>query len=186
MKLISPATRENIAIAFTAIRSQMLRTVLTVSIIAIGIMALVAMITATEAIENKLNDEFSRLGSNTFSIFSANSRSRGGRHGQREKTVENLSYEEAREFTSQFSVDGFVSISANAAFASVVKYGSEKTNPNVNLIGCDPDYLELSGFKLASGRNFSEAEIQRGENVVILGADVIEKIMKDVSDPINK
>jgi len=78
MSMISAATKENIRIAFRAIKSQMLRTVLTVSIIAIGIMALVGMITAIQAIQNKINQEFSRLGSNTFTLRSGNS-SRGGR-----------------------------------------------------------------------------------------------------------
>ena len=53
--LFSPAARENIRIAWLAIGSQRLRAVITVSIIALGIMALVAMITATQALENKVN-----------------------------------------------------------------------------------------------------------------------------------
>ncbi|MDZ4750557.1 MAG: ABC transporter permease [Flavobacteriales bacterium] len=186
MPFISPASRENIAIAFRAIRSQMLRTVLTVSIIAIGITALVAMITATAAIENKLNDEFSRLGSNTFSIFSANNRNRGGRHGQAEKSYEVLKYEEAREFCREFHVDGLVSMTANASFSSTVKFGNEKTNPNITILGCDIPYLELSGFMLSNGRNFSVNEIESGSNVVILGADIIESIFSDNTDPVQK
>ena len=55
MKLNTAATRENVRIAFQAIRSQALRAALTMSIIAVGIMALVAMITAIKAFENKLN-----------------------------------------------------------------------------------------------------------------------------------
>ncbi|MEN9639262.1 MAG: hypothetical protein RLZZ262_1130, partial [Bacteroidota bacterium] len=46
---------ENLRIAWRALGSQTLRTIITVAIIAIGIMALVAMITATKALENKVN-----------------------------------------------------------------------------------------------------------------------------------
>jgi putative ABC transport system permease protein len=186
MPIISAATRENINIAFRAIKSQMLRTVLTVSIIAIGITALVAMITATAAIENKLNDEFSRLGSNTFSIFSANRRRQGGRHGQAAKSYNVLRYEEAKAFCEEFRVDGFASMSANASFTSTVKYENEKTNPNISVLGCDISYLELSGFQLDKGRNFSFNEMGNGDNAVILGADIIKTIFPKNVDPIQK
>ena len=111
MSLIKAATKENIRIAFRAIRSQMLRTILTVSIIAIGITALVGMITAIEAIRNKINAEFSRLGSNTFTIRSGNS-SRGGRHGQSAKVAEVIDYEQAMRFKKEFGESALVSISS--------------------------------------------------------------------------
>ena len=54
--------RENINVAFRSIRAQMLRTILTATIIAIGIMALVGILTSIDAVENKLLSDFSRLG----------------------------------------------------------------------------------------------------------------------------
>jgi putative ABC transport system permease protein len=59
---------ENIKIAFSSIRTQLLRTILTVFIIAIGIWALVGILTVVSALENTLNSNFAAMGSNTFSI----------------------------------------------------------------------------------------------------------------------
>ena len=60
--------RENIKIAFDSIKSQLLRTVLTVLIIAIGITALVGILSVITALRNTLEGNFSRMGANTFSI----------------------------------------------------------------------------------------------------------------------
>ncbi|MFZ4784187.1 MAG: ABC transporter permease [Flavobacteriales bacterium] len=185
MSLIKAATKENIRIAFRAIRSQMLRTILTVSIIAIGITALVGMITAIEAIRNKINAEFSRLGSNTFTIRSGNS-SRGGRHGQSAKVAEVIDYEQAMRFKKEFGESALVSISAFAQGAATLKYESIKTNPNVTLLGCDEHYFKLSSYELAKGRIFSAGEMTNGTNVIIIGADVQDKLFENIADPVGR
>lgn len=185
MSLIKAATKENIRIAFRAIRSQMLRTILTVSIIAIGITALVGMITAIEAIRNKINAEFSRLGSNTFTIRSGNS-SRGGRHGQSAKVAEVIDYEQAMRFKKEFGESALVSISAFAQGAATLKYESVKTNPNVTLLGCDEHYFKLSSYELAKGRIFSSGEMTNGSNVIIIGADIQDKLFENIADPVGR
>ena len=173
-------------IAFKAIRAQMLRTVITVLIIVLGITSLVGTITAIRGVENMVNTEFSRLGSNTFTVYSGNSRMRGGREGERQKTTEVMSFEQAMRFSEQYRYDATCSISAMASFAATVKFGNEKTNPNISILGCDVSYLELSGFELGSGRNFSTNEISNGENVVILGSDVIDKIFEPHMNPLDQ
>lgn len=60
--------RENVKIALGAIRTQSLRTILTVLIIAIGIMALVCILTVVSALEAKVSGDFLTMGSNTFSV----------------------------------------------------------------------------------------------------------------------
>jgi putative ABC transport system permease protein len=186
MAIISSATSENIKIAFRAIRSQMLRTVLTVSIIAIGIMALVGMITAIQAIQNKLSSEFSRLGSNTFTLRSGSNMRRGGRHGQVEKKNEAISYEQAMQFKKEYEYDALVSVSAFAMGAAKVKHENKDTNPNVTVMGCDEQYFALSSYQLNVGRSFSPAEMTLGQNVVILGADIVDKIFSPSENPVGK
>jgi len=186
MKLISTTTKENFNIAFNAIRSQFLRAVLTMSIIAIGITALVGMITAIEAIQKKISSEFTRLGSNTFTIRSGSGGMGGGRHGQREKFYEPISYNQANQFVDEFSTDGLISMSAFAGGAMVLKFENKKTNPNVTVVGIDEHYLQLSSYELDLGRNFSAGEIERGLNVVILGADIVDDLFGQTLDPMGK
>ena len=174
--LFSPATRENIRIAGLAIGSQRLRAIITVSIIALGIMALVAMITATQALENKVNQEFGRMGSNTFTMRSG---SMGGRRGQVERENPPITYQEAMRFTREFDYQAVVSMTSVASFNATLRHGNVKSNPNIRVLGCEPTYLELSGYDLEMGRNFSEGEMEDGTNVVIIGADVKKQLFEN-------
>ncbi len=183
MRFLSAAQRENINIAWLAIGSQRLRAVITVSIIALGIMALVAMITATKALENKVNQEFSRLGSNTFTVRAGY---KEGRRGTAERRNEAVSYEEADEFTESYEFDASVSISAMGSFNATIRHDEEETNPNVRIIGCEEAYLDLSGYTLESGRNFSVGELEAGYNVAIVGADVVEKLFGEGVNPVGQ
>lgn len=177
-RLISPATRENIRIAWLAIGSQRLRAVITVSIIALGIMALVAMITATQALENKVNKEFGRMGSNTFTMRAGNM---GGRRGEAEKENPPVTYQEASRFTKEFDYPAVVSMTSLASFNATLRHGSIKSNPNIRVLGCEPSYLELSGYELEAGRNFSDGEMEDGANAVIIGADVKKQLFENTS-----
>ncbi|NCD43500.1 MAG: ABC transporter permease, partial [Bacteroidia bacterium] len=60
--------RENIAISLSSIRSHRLRTTLTILIIAIGIMALVGILTSIDAIKYYFQENLAMMGANTFSI----------------------------------------------------------------------------------------------------------------------
>ena len=73
--------KENIRIAMGSIRTQLLRTILTVLIIAIGITALVGILTVVAALENKLSTNFASMGANTLNInqYETTTRRRGGK-----------------------------------------------------------------------------------------------------------
>lgn len=170
--------RENVRIAWLAIGSQRLRAVITVGIIALGIMALVAMITATQALENKVNKEFGRMGSNTFTMRAG---SMGGRGGQVERENPPITYNQANRFTKEYDYPAVVSMTSVASFNATLRHASVKSNPNIRVLGCEPSYLELSGYDLESGRNFSQGEMEDGTNAVIIGADVKKQLFENTS-----
>src|SRR5674476_614301 len=128
--------RENLRISFIAIKSNKVRAILTICIIAVGIMALVGILTAIDSIKSSLTNQFTMMGANSFTITSqAMNFERGDR--SRAKNFSRISYREAEEFKNRFTEAAWVAISFNASGLSTVKYGSEKTNPNTNLIGID-------------------------------------------------
>lgn len=163
---------ENLQISLNSIRSHILRTVLTVLIIAFGIMALVGILTSIDAIKYYLQENFTRMGANTFTL---RNRSMDVHFGNRQSKPRNnriISYDEAMEFRERFEFPALTSVYAWATGIATVKYGSEKTNPNVGVLGCDDNYLATSGNDLSEGRNFNQHELESGSNVVILGSDV--------------
>jgi putative ABC transport system permease protein len=67
-----------------------------------------------------------------------------------------------------------------------VKYGTEETNPNVNLLGIDDNYLAVSGYEIENGRNFSSDEIQMNRRLVLLGSEIADDIFPTGIDPVGK
>jgi putative ABC transport system permease protein len=181
---VKTTLKENIAIALQSIAGNRLRTSLTSLIIAIGIMALVGILTAIEGIKQYTNDAFSRLGANSFTIQNRGSRVNFGQAGRR-KFYPVIGYDQAQRFKTQFQLPALVSINLNVSGTAIVKYGSEKTNPNISVTGANENYLLTNGYKLALGRNFSESELTYGANVAIIGSEIRTKLFKNI-DPINK
>jgi hypothetical protein len=91
-------TRENIKVALRSIRAQMLRTILTSLIIAIGIMALVGILTAIDAIKVSLTGNFALLGANTFTIQNRGPNIRIGSGGEKPRNYPKITYYEAMRF----------------------------------------------------------------------------------------
>lgn len=177
---------ENIRIALQSIRSNILRSILTVMIIAIGITALVGILTAIESIKTSITKEFTVLGANTFSITSRGMRVQIGNQRYRTKNYAYISYYEAKEFKQQFEFPATASISVNSTGTATLKYGSEKTNPNITVRGIDLDYLFTSGYEVNQGRSFSEDDIIAGRNMVLIGSELAKKLFKGLENPLQK
>lgn len=177
---------ENIYIALRAIRGQLLRTSLTVMIIAVGITALVGILTAIDAIKDSINSNFTSMGANTFTIRNKGQNVRIGRGGGKPKVYRNISYAEAIRFKELFNSKASTSVSGLATFSATVKYGSEKSNPNISIFGADENYLLTMGYQFSSGRNFSSIEQQTAANVVIMGGALARNLFKGNIDPIGK
>jgi len=178
--------RENLRISFRAIKSNRVRAILTICIIAIGIMALVGILTAIDAIKSSLTNQFTMMGANSFTIASRGMDIHIGNSDNRAKNFSRISYREAQEFKSRFTEAAWVSISFDASGLSTVKYGSEETNPNVSLTGVDEKHLTVSGYEIESGRNFSIDEVQLNRHLVLIGADIVKDLFPSGVDPLGK
>ena len=180
-----------LSLAFRTIKSNKLRTGITIAIIAFGIMALIGIITAIQAMNQKLTESFSQMGSNGFTIRYKERNLRIGnngndvklsRKGAKKQKVSNLdkriTEDEAERFIEYYEFPAIAGISTFGGRDAIVSYQSRKTSPNVFLFGGDEYYLDLNGFDLAAGRNFSRQEISSAQNVCILGYDVAEKLFR--------
>ncbi|MCZ8169935.1 MAG: ABC transporter permease [Flavobacterium sp.] len=180
--------RENIKIALGAIRSQLLRTVLTILIIALGIMALVGILTVVAALDNTLNSKFAAMGSNTFNInqYEFTSRRRGG--GEIEKINPIISYPDAKAFKEKYDYPATqTAIYFTATAKAEVKYENEKTEPAISVLGVDEFYVPNTGSEVIQGRNFNVFDISNNAYVCLLGNDFVkEGLLKDVTNPIDK
>jgi len=178
--------RENLRISWRAIKSNRVRAILTICIIAFGIMALVGILTAIDSIKSSLTNQFTMMGANSFTITSWGMNIHMGDNRSRQKNFSRISYKEAEEFKKRFTEPASVSISFYASNLVTVKYESEKTNPNVSLQGVDEDFLTVSGYEIVSGRNFIAEDVQAGNHLVLVGADIVKDLFPTGIDPLGK
>jgi putative ABC transport system permease protein len=157
----------------------MLRSVLTLLIIAFGIMALVGILTAIDNAIFSLSDNFSRLGANSFSVFPAREGVSGNRKGKKAKRADVISFKQAMAFKERFDFPAKVSLSAWCTGNAVVKYEQEKTNPTVLLDGVDANHVFVKGYEIEYGRNFSEIEVNNGSNKAIIGMEIVKTLFDD-------
>ncbi len=178
--------KENLRISLRAIRSNRIRTVLTICIIAFGIMALIGILTAIDAIKTSLTDQFTMMGANSFTITSRGMNVQIGNRRYRARNFSRITYREAEEFKRVFNEPAWVSVSYNASAMATIKFGQEKTNPNVTLTGVDENYLNVSGYEIETGRNFSAEEVRLGRYLALIGKDVERSLFPAGIDPLGK
>jgi len=184
-------TADSIALSYNTIKSNRLRTAITVIIIALGIMALIAIITAVEAVNQSLTTSFSTMGANAFSIrFKDRNVQFGGGPNRNQAKKSNrkalaskkssegkiISFEEAREFKRRYNFPATVGIALMGPSGVIVNTASKKTNPDVRVLGGDENYLQLNGYELAFGRDFSETDVAAASNVCVIGNVIAVKL----------
>ena len=180
-----PLLKENVRIAFFSIKSQVLRTVLTVLIIAIGITALVGILSAVAALENTITSDFASMGSNTFNLQRYDSQIRVN-GGDRDKVNPIITYREVKEFKERFTYPQTdVAISFTGTSGAEIKYENEKTDPEASVLGVNENYINNSGLNVEEGRDFNIFDIENNNNVAIIGADVKNGLLEG-REPLDK
>ncbi len=175
---------ENIKEGLRSVKANLLRSVLTALIVAIGITSLVGILTAIDGIEYSVNESLASLGANSFDVYSKYNRG-SAQAGVKEKVFPPLLLDEAQKFIDEYRVESIVSLSATLTILAEIKYGSTKTNANVNVKGVNEEYMGIKGLNLREGRNFSRFEIQHGSRVAIIGYELAKTLYGEGKNPVN-
>ncbi len=185
---------DSLSLAWRNVRSNKLRTGITVAIIAFGIMALIGIITAIQAMNQSLKESFSSMGANAFNIRFKESRvnfNGNGRNGDFEKKRRGLKEkksnlgkpirkEEAEFFKTNYDFPGaLISIYRRGPGAQEIHYEEVKTNPQITIWGGDENYLLVNGYAIDQGRNLNNLDLQSGRNVCLIGSNVAAKLFGD-------
>lgn len=178
--------KENTKIAIDSIRSQALRTFLTVFIIVIGITFLVGILTLTKALENNLFGNFASMGANTFSISQYDFSEQINRNDGQQKVNPIISYPQAKAFKDKFDFPfSSTSLSFTASANAEVKFDNKKTDPEITILGADENFIPNNGFELESGRNFNSFDVDNNNSVCIVGANFKDGLFEGIN-PIDK
>jgi putative ABC transport system permease protein len=178
-------TIDTLSLAYRTISGNRLRTGLTVAIIAFGIMALVGINTAIDAMKQKFTESFSAMGANGFTIHYKNwfnfnndgvkSQKKSALREKKSNSNVPITKLQAETFRERYTYPATITLGISGVGDAVVSLGDRKTNPNVRVSGGDENFVELNGYTLASGRNLNALDLSSGRNVCIIGSDIEAK-----------
>jgi len=178
--------RESLLMAVNAIRASKLRSILTLLGIVVGIFSIIAVMTAVGVLQNSIEGSLSQLGANTFQVqkFTIDFNSTPE---QRRKmwNRKDITYEQAllvRERVTLAEAIGF----EVPAWGKIVFWQGKKTNPNVHLLGVNPEAMVTNDFTMASGRGITQQDVETGRKGIVLGAAVAEKLFPPNINPVGE
>ena len=138
--------------------------------------------TALSVLRNSIEEGITQLGANTFQIqkFPA---SFGDNHRGHFRNRKDITYEQALQVKEKATLAEAVGIEG-WQFGRVVFWQGQKTNPNVQICGENPEGVVTNDWVIESGRSFSDAELDQARMVAVLGRPVVEKLFPPYVDPV--
>ena len=174
---------ENIAMAFRAIRSNKLRSSLTIAIIALGITSLVGILTAVDSMDATLKDAYSRMGAGIINIRSLYSMPADMR---RIRNSREISRAQAERFTDYYRAPATVTIFTTVLSGTRAEAGQKRTNPTTDVIATDGNYMKYNMLELSSGRSLSAADVEGGRFYCVIGDNVARTLFEAQEDPVGQ
>ncbi len=165
---------ESVFIAVDAVRSQKLRSGLTLLSIAIGVFAIIAATSIMQTLNRAVTSELADLGENSILIQRTPSINFGTNWAKMRRR-KNITYMQAKEFRQRMATTNLIAIS-NENPGMTVKCGELSTNPDVTLIGIDDMYFIVNAVSVSAGRPITEAEVATSRAVAIIGEDVVASL----------
>lgn len=174
---------ENIDMALRAVRSNRLRSSLTIAIIALGITSLVGILTAVDSMDATLKDAYSRMGAGIINIRSLYSMPADMR---RIRNSREISRAQAERFTDYYRTPATVTIFTTVLSGTRAEAGQKRTNPTTDVIATDGNYMKYNMLELSSGRSFSAADVEGGRFYCVIGDNVARTLFEAQEDPVGQ
>ncbi len=176
---------EIVSVAFQSLRTNKLRSALTILGIIVGIFSIIAVSTVISMMQNSIEEGISFFGKNTFQIQKWPA-VRSGDHSswQKYRNRKNITVDQYYDFQEAF-VEAVAVGAQQYRYGRVLKFGKEKTNPNVRVTGVTPETFVTRDWNIETGRPINRRDINSVSRVAILGKDVTKRLFKNI-DPIGQ
>lgn len=154
----------NLETALEALRSNRLRSRLTIAVIAVGITSLVAIQTAIGIMSDEVAGSFGKMGAGMFTVSAA-------------ENCPDITLRQALSFASDAA--GFartVSLCRCSDIVARVSCNGTVTDPVVTVMCTDENYLSCRSGAVASGRGIAASDVSMRSSVIVLGDNVRRKL----------
>lgn len=169
----------SMGIAFDALRSNKMRSLLTMLGIVIGVAAVIAMVAVGSGAEERIRQQIASIGSNVIVVLSGSLTSSGIRMGT--GNAQTLTEDDARAIVRE--CDG-VALATPAVRGGVqAVYGN--SNWGTQILGTTPDYLAVRDIQIEQGQPFTAADVEATASVALLGKTVADNLFYG-EDPVGR
>ena len=183
---------ETAAMAFDTLRSNKMRSALTVLGVVIGVTSIVGMTSLIRGFDTSLRNSINSLGPNTIFVqkFGALSMSSGASFMQLMRRP-NLTVDDMKAIERLSTTAGMVDVwlgGGGPGQPSIerVFYRGERTRP-LPIMGTTEQYVDINFAKMLAGRSFTQQEVQRARKVAVIGYGPYEALFENRGiDPIGK
>lgn len=177
---------EILRLAFASLGANKLRSGLTMLGITIGVFSVISVMTATGALQSTVETGISFLGSNFFQFAKYPALSGGGpQAAAKYANRQNVTYEQAQVYKRLMADTGAVVSLKVFDDGKRVTYGRLRTNPNIQMVGTNENFLASNSYTLSDGRNFNEPDVDLARSVTLIGSDIQKRIFP-VEEPVGK
>ncbi|MBX2898212.1 MAG: ABC transporter permease [Cyclobacteriaceae bacterium] len=174
---------ESLGFAWRALKSNILRTVLSLLGVTIGIFSIIAVLTLVDSLEKNIRDSFNFLGSDVIYVGKWPFTGGNGRDWWKEYLMRpNVSYAEYKFLRANMKTAQTVSIFADVG-GITVKAGNSGLS-QITLKGADLDFDKIFEINIEQGRYLTNDEIEAGRNVVIIGYEVAKALFPNQDSPV--
>jgi putative ABC transport system permease protein len=171
---------EIIKIAIASLRTNKLRSALTILGIIVGIFSIIAISTIIEMLQKSIQEGVSMLGQNTFQIQKFPVFNNGPNDRARFRNRPDITLEEYYQLKEKLLEAKYIG-AEQWDFGKQLKVGNRETNPNIQVAGTTPEAFPNNKWIVDEGRAFNERDLQRYEDYVVLGADIAKKLFPNYS-----
>ena len=165
---------ESILQAFESVRSNTLRTILTLLSISIGIFSIIGAGSAVATLDSAVNTQLVAMGENSFMIRRTPTINMGN-SWRKYRNRKDITYAQAKEFKNSIESTDLISIS-DETDGYTAKVGNLSTDPDISLIGCDENFFTIKNMQIIEGRSFSAQEVLSATSTAIIGNDIVLKL----------
>jgi putative ABC transport system permease protein len=160
--------------SLTAIRSNKLRSALTLLGIIVGVFSIIGVMTAVQVLQNSIEAGLSGLGANTFQV------QKQPIMAGHAKWLKSLKWKDIR-YPQGLIVKERMTLAQSVAleswkFGQTIQFGSLKTNPSVAVAGEEPEGISTNSWAIKEGRSLNDDDVRYASYVAILAQDVVKKI----------
>jgi putative ABC transport system permease protein len=172
--------KEVAVVSLQSVRSNKLRTFLTILGIVVGIFSIIVIMTIITMLQTSIESGLSQLNKNTFQIQKFPAMQGGGpRMRDKYRNRKDLTVDEFDRLNGM--LDAQYMGAEQWQFGKVVKFGSAETNPNISVAGVTTGAMRTNDWNVAYGRDLRQTDIQYSNDVCLLGPDVANKIFTGIN-----